>query len=73
MRLNAIPPDRCRSAIGFSGLTTRCMFRRGHNGPHEGKAEKKNPYQRWRWQQNNESAFITDRKNEWAWRERKKA
>lgn len=71
MRLNAIPADRCQSAIRIGGLTTRCMFRRGHNGPHEGKGERKFPYQRLGWYQNDAAAFLTSRRNEWAWRERK--
>ena len=72
MRLSAIPADRCQIAIQFgTNLITRCMFQRGHNGPHEGKGLKKFPYQRVKWFQNDSRCFTTTRNHEFAWSERK--
>lgn len=74
MRLGAIPAskDRCHSAFKVGGLATRCMFKLGHNGPHEGKISAKDPYKRVEWFTGDGRSFFTDKDNEFAWIERKK-
>lgn len=72
MRLGAIPTDRCHYGIkAGENLLTRCMFKRGHSGQHEGKGLKKFPYQRIVWFARDSREFITDKPHEFAWSERK--
>lgn len=72
MRLGTLPVNRCLSAIKFgTSLNTRCMGRKGHNGPHEGKGLKKFPYQRITWFKGDRREFLTERADEYAWSEKK--
>lgn len=68
-----IPKDRCHQALAYgTTLHTRCMFRRGHNGPHEGKGLKKFPYQRVRWFEGDSRQYVTDKDHEFSWTPRTK-
>lgn len=72
MRLTPIPADRCVYAIKYgTTLMTRCMNKKGHNGPHVGKGLKKFPYQRIEWFAGDGREFITDKDYQWSWAERK--
>lgn len=74
MRLGYIPADRCHWAIRFGvNLATRCMYKRGHNGPHHGKGLKQYPYQRIDWYQNDSREFTTDKDHEFAWSDRRRS
>jgi hypothetical protein len=59
-------------AVQVVGMATRCMFKLGHNGPHEGKWRKQSPYHRERWFKGDGREFHSDRENEWAWIVREK-
>lgn len=72
MRLGALPKDRCLYAIKFgTTLHTRCMQRKGHNGPHNGKGLKKFEYQRITWFKGDGREYLSEREDEYAWSPRK--
>ena len=70
MRASRVSGGRCAYAIGFDTLATRCMKQPGHAGPHEGKGLRSFPYQRIKWFQGDRREFITERKGEYAWKEK---
>lgn len=71
MRLSAIPDPRCPYGLNYGSLSTRCMFKPGHNGPHEGKGLRKFTYQRVRWFAGDGREFITERNDEFSWSEKR--
>ena len=60
---------RCRVAIRFETLTTRCHFNEGHYGVHTGKGLAAFDYQRLTWLPGDRREFVSDRPDEYAWEE----
>jgi hypothetical protein len=60
--------DRCDKAIRFGvRLHTRCLLVAPHDGRHEGRGLVQFPHQRIEWFQGDQSEYVTDRDDEYAW------